>query len=236
MSIWSAPFSATNPTGDAVDGRDEGQASGEPRAEGRLVVGRGRPGRLLRLAVILARQLLDARLEDLGERGTHRPAGTGAAAAARGRAGASSRHLPGGGAVLVVLDHDAHAASSSRMRSDSAKFFAARAALRDAISASTLAGIDPERRLPARRPGLARSQQEAERAQVRARARRHAPRPSRACSSASIFGVLRSSASASSTASAKRGAPAVGRREPYQRSSVLLALLRPRTVQSIGWR
>ena len=55
----------------------------------------------------------------------------------------SSRDLPGG-AVLGVLEHDAHRRSSSRMRSDSAKFFALRAACASSDQgSSTLAASTP---------------------------------------------------------------------------------------------
>ena len=53
------------------------------------------------------------------------------------------------------------------MRSDSAQFFAARAARRAAMSASTSAGVDRERRAPPRLPVGFALGEEAERAQIR---------------------------------------------------------------------
>ncbi len=75
MRLLSA--SAAKPTGGAVKGRDQRQFAGKLRAELLLIVGRRRPRLLLRLAVIVGGQFLDAGAENLGQqrhiRRQHRP-------------------------------------------------------------------------------------------------------------------------------------------------------------------
>ena len=60
MSMWSAPLQRGEADRRILDGRDQRQLSGELLAERLLVLGGRSPGFLLRLAVIVAGQLLDA--------------------------------------------------------------------------------------------------------------------------------------------------------------------------------
>ena len=86
--------------------RDQRQLAAELLAESCLVIGGGGPGFLLRLAVVLVGQILDAVAEDFAQqrrvRRQKRPQREFGM-----RAAPSSRDLPGG-AVLGILQHDAH--------------------------------------------------------------------------------------------------------------------------------
>src|SRR6185312_2319494 len=118
----------------AVERRDERQLAAELGREIRHIVGRSGPRFLLRLAVVVAGQRRDGFAEDLRERrgvvceewpqrelrGAHR---------------AISQVVPS----LESLSTTPIAASSSRMRSDSLKSFALRAAALASINCSTFA-------------------------------------------------------------------------------------------------
>src|SRR5262249_5009224 len=127
-----------------VDGAEQGHRVGEPRREGRLVVGRRRPSLLLRRAVIVAGQLRDAGAEDLGDerrvRRQERP---------QRKLRLYARHHRFTFQVVVPSLWSSSsmsiALSSSRMRSASLKFFALRAALRASTSALILLSSTPPR-------------------------------------------------------------------------------------------
>src|SRR5262249_25709873 len=130
--------------GRAVDGTQQSYRLGEPRGEGCLVVGRRRPGLLLRRAVIVAGELRDAGAEDFRQqrrvRRQERP---------QRKLWLCARHhrftfqvvapsLWSSSSMSIAL-------SSSRMRSASLKFFALLAALRPSISALILLSSTPPR-------------------------------------------------------------------------------------------
>ncbi len=126
--------------GRAVVGRDQRQFAGKPRAEFLLVVGRRRPRLLLRLAVIVGGQFLDAGAENLRQirhvpwqHRPHRELRLGA----RGHATLLSFQV-----VVPSLWSSSSTpivASSSRMRSDSLKFLVLRATERASIRSTILA-------------------------------------------------------------------------------------------------
>src|SRR5450631_3622408 len=131
------------------------------------------------------------------------------------------------------------AASSSRMRSDSAKSFRARAAVRSAIKPSTCLTSTPlaccfrpfhSAALSDKKP---RSRKEAANA-LRSRSLPVAALLRKPCSEAIICGVFRSSESASITAS--EGSPLLSAATQYQSSSVFALSSSPFNVQSIGER
>ena len=133
------------------------------------------------------------------------------------------------------------AASSSRMRSASLKFFAVRAALRSAISASTLASSIWR---AAGRHAFHAPASSCRRPIRRADALRHAAAARAplaasersACRAAIACGVLRSSSSASST-SAQTGAPSLASAvSSYQWSSVRRASAIGLSDHGSGWR
>ena len=68
MRLLSASDSKSDRS--AAKGRHQRQLAGKPLAEFLLVVGRRRPRRLLRLAVIVGGQFLDAGAENFRQRGT----------------------------------------------------------------------------------------------------------------------------------------------------------------------
>ena len=110
--------------GFAINERDEGQFAREFLAEGGYIVGERHPRGALAVAVIILGENFDAGAKNLGER-----------ARVGGQIGTQ-----GGGAhrftshvvvpSLLSLSWTPMASNSSRMRSDSAQFFAARAARR----------------------------------------------------------------------------------------------------------
>ena len=67
--MWSAPLSEAKPTGEFCSVAISVSSAGEPLAELLLVVGGAGPGFLLRLAVVVAGQLLDAGGEDRRQHG-----------------------------------------------------------------------------------------------------------------------------------------------------------------------
>ena len=134
----------------AAEGRDQRQFAGKFCGELLLVVGGRGPGLLLRGAVIVGGQFLDAGAKNLGQKRRDRSA-TSAAARALASRGGSSRDLPGG-AVLGVFQHDAH---FGEFVADAVGFlevlhFARGIARFD--QAGDLAFVDRNRRRPERRP------------------------------------------------------------------------------------
>src|SRR5665213_2407821 len=119
----------------AGHGRDQRQRTAERFSEGGRVVGGGGPGFALRLGIILAGQLLDAGAENLAQqRRIGREIRPQRHLGMRLRAHrAISQVVPS----LESFSTTPIAASSSRMRSDSAKSLRARAAVRVPIKAVT---------------------------------------------------------------------------------------------------
>src|SRR3569832_2285601 len=206
------------------------------RAAGPFEVRRGdqrgeeRPERLLAQAAVA-----DRRAAELRDAEAHRAALTTAGLEGRGHR-AISQVVPS----FESLSTTPIAASSSRMRSDSLKSFALRAAVRASISDCTLAASTVADRWwraahcaalscrkPSRRSDAARS--------VRALSSPVSAMLRKPCSTAIACGVLRSSPSASLTApdSAPPGASATIQ---YQSSRVFQLSSSPFTVQSIGCR
>ena len=104
----SLPSSETKPTGAPASVATSVSSPAKLRGERLLVVGGRGPGLLLRLAVVVAGQLLDAGAEDLGEqRRVRRQERTQARSFGMAR-GAHQRAISQCGAVLGVLEHDAH--------------------------------------------------------------------------------------------------------------------------------
>src|SRR5205085_7079281 len=124
-----------------VDRRDQRELTGQPLRERLLVLGGRDPGLPLALAVVLGGQLLDARAKDLGEQrrvlDQERP---------QRERGLRARHHRATSQVVPSFESFSAipaAASSSRMRSASAKSFIWRATSRAAIRFSTSEdGID----------------------------------------------------------------------------------------------
>src|SRR5262249_44235562 len=204
------------------------QVGSEPAAE-LLVLGQRRPRLPLRLAVVVAGQILDRRGKDRRQHrhicGQERPQRGGLAHRA------TSQLVPS----LESLIATPMAASSSRMRSDSLKSFRARAAVRSEISALTRSASTP---LALRlRPShcAALSERKPRKRSEAAKVARSASLPRRPCSAATICAVLRSSASPSSTVSAGLPPPTSAATR-YQSSSVLALSSNPLSVQSIGDR
>src|SRR5665811_863543 len=112
------------------------QMAAEPLAEGGLVIGGGGPGLLLRLAVVIGGQLLDAGAEDFAQqRGVDREIRP------QRQLGVRLRHHRAISQVVPSLESfntTPMAASSSRIRSASVKFFALRAAMRASIRITIL--------------------------------------------------------------------------------------------------
>ncbi len=100
------PFERDKADGRAVQGADQRQLLAEAFGEGLLIVRSSRPGLLLRLAVILGGQFLDAGAEDFCEQRARRPADR-AADRLSDVPWPSSGNLPGG-AVLGILQHNTH--------------------------------------------------------------------------------------------------------------------------------
>ena len=186
----------------AVHRGDQRELRAEPACEGFLVVGRGGPGPLLVLAVIVRRQFLDAGTEDFRQQrrilDEERPQREG-----RVRDGA---HRAGSQVVPSLL-------SFSTMPSAS-KFVADAIGLGEVLR---LAGIEPRRDAAvdllgrdckALVHGARANPRSHPRGSRKTRACRRAPCGPRRCCSACIsaiaFGVLRSSHSASSTPGAGR--------------------------------
>src|SRR5256885_11337958 len=187
--------------GRAVHRGDQGELIGQPPGELLIIIDRRGPSLLLRLVVILRGQFLDAGAEDLREQRRVLDE-EGAQRELRVR----TRHHRAVSQVVLSLESFSitpSAASSSRMRSASAKFLALRAerraAMRRSISSAGSAGAGAR---DARHCANA-SGRKPKNASVPASALRPVALRS-ACISAIALGVLRSSASASTTPGAGR--------------------------------
>src|SRR6185437_797576 len=129
--------------------RHQRQLAAEPLAKSGLVVGDGGPGVLLRRRIVLVGQVRDAVAEDFAQHG-------GVLRQIRPQCQLGMRHGHHRAISQVVPSLESFsttpmAASSSRIRSDSLKFFALRAALRAStrLSTSSLDGVTFTDKLPA---------------------------------------------------------------------------------------
>ena len=130
----SGPSSEAKPTGEPSIVPSRVKCLGEPRAERGLVVRRGGPGLALGLAVVVRGRAPRCWRERFRPAAARQPAGTAAARAWDGRAPSSRSTFQVVVPSFLSSSSTPIALSSSRMRSDSLKFFALRAALRASIA------------------------------------------------------------------------------------------------------